>query len=157
MEPITIAVRRRIGLLAMTLGLLLVAAGPAAVFAASSAPAISNERAKQITKSEVTLEAVINPDGSETQYAFWVVGRCHPKCTKPEERVVGSGTLPAGNERRKVGAEIAHLEKNSEVIYWIVATNASGTTESHHRKFRTGRKEPGARLASAIAGPLLGP
>ena len=119
---------------------------PAAKKAAHSssdagAPVIASESAGHVNSKthRSVLGAVINPEGSETKYEFWVL-RCGSRsgeCPRPE--VVGSGTLPAGNENQTVEATATELPAgSSHSSYWVVATNASGTTRGKAHKLRKG-------------------
>lgn len=126
----TFITRQRTGLLAMTIGVLLVVvlATPTAIKAAGGKPVIVSFSLSAKNKV-ATLEAVIRPEGSETKWELvkeWQEGGRRGKGGPPNRDVVGSGEIPAGDESETVGpAHVSSVHKRGE-IYFVTATNTSG-------------------------------
>jgi hypothetical protein len=107
---------------------------------ASSGPLIERISASHVTQHEATLEAQINPQGSETGYEIWVWPGCSAgACERLPPRVVAKAAdIGDGYEGRVVIAEVHGLEPGvSNNEYWVVASNAVGSTESPHESFAT--------------------
>lgn len=107
---------------------------------ASSGPGIERISASHVTQHEATLEAQINPEGSETGYEIWVWPGCSAgACERLPPRVVAKAAdIGDGYEGRVVITEVHGLEQGvSNNEYWVVASNAAGTTESAHESFAT--------------------
>ena len=107
------------------------------------APVIESESESNISERGVTLEAQINPEGSETEYELWIecVVVYTFKCG-PTERV-GSGRLPAGDSGQAVSVTLSDLEASNPYKYWVVATNSGGPTKGAVLTFETSRSWPG--------------
>ncbi len=105
------------------------------------APTISELAAHDITEQGATLEAQIDPEGSETTYALWI--QCfaapaeYPPCEPAAARVYGEGTVGAAVSDQAVSLKVAGLQPGYFYMYWIVAANSHATTESRHRGFAT--------------------
>ncbi len=123
--------------LAMITVAALLAAGPTSAVEGTthgrSRPSIAAVSATGITRTQATLTARINPEGSETTYVFEIgyIG-CQgvEYCEFYHEQVVREGNLASGITAKRVSARLTHLEPGYEYEYSVVATNAEGTSES---------------------------
>ncbi len=103
-------------------------------------PSIESESVAHITQHSASLEAKINPDGSETGYEIWFLPGCSAgACERVPPRVVAKAAdIGSGTEGLGVGVQLTELEPGvSNNEYWVVASNAAGTTESAHQMFAT--------------------
>jgi hypothetical protein len=122
--------------------LVLVAVFVMSAVAASSAwaagkPLAETKPATGITKSEATLNGVVNPNGAETTYHF-EYGPTTAYGTSTPEGNVGDGTTNV-EELQKIAGLLA--EKGYD--FRIVAKNANGTTDGANEAFTTsGPKVP---------------
>ena len=113
----------------------------------ASPPSIESESVSHITETDATLEAQINPDGLETTYEFFLAEpepRCleaHPPCMIAQRapRQLPGGTLPASYTSHGVSLDLngagVSLIPGGEYKYWVVATNAAGTTQLPSQRF----------------------
>jgi hypothetical protein len=122
------------------------AQGPGHLFttAPASAPSIGGESASNITATDATLQAQINPGGLETTYEVWVGALpCVVELGGPErcEEDKVAGTIPAGFSAQTVSVDIAkgshQLKPNSPYLYSFRATNMDGTTYGANEEFKT--------------------
>ncbi|HVR05201.1 MAG TPA: hypothetical protein VMS02_04110 [Solirubrobacteraceae bacterium] len=127
--------------------------------AAASAPAIESESVTQIDAHSATVEAQINPEDQETSYQFWLrYAICQsPPAVGPCQGVaiaqVGEGVVAATDASLRVTATLGDLQPGYSYTYFVVATNATGTTQGEYRAFRAaveGSHEPEGK-------PLLPP
>jgi hypothetical protein len=131
--------------------LVLVAVFAMSAVAASSAwaagkPLVETKPATAITKSEATLNGVVNPNGAETRYHF-EYGTSISYGSSTAEVYVGSGT-----SNREVLAKVAGLLADKAYDFRIVATNSFGTTDGANETFTTsGPKVPLAETVGASA------
>jgi hypothetical protein len=103
-------------------------------------PTIEAESVSQITQHGATLEAKINPEGSETSYELWFVPGCSEgACERLPARVMAKAAdIGDGHEGLVVDAQLTELEPGvSNNEYWVVASNAAGKSESAHQRFAT--------------------
>ncbi len=116
--------------------------------APASAPSIQGESVSNITPTDATVEAQINPGGLETTYEVWVgalpcVEEAGPEACE-EDKV--AGTIPAGFSAQTVSVDIAKashkLKPNSPYLYSFRATNMGGTTYASNKEFKTGAASP---------------
>ena len=137
------------GLLALAATICL-AWGLPALAQAASMPAIDSTSVAHIRQNAAAIEAQIDPEGSATTYEVWVWPGCSAGfCERGPPYVAATGHIPAGSGDRAVSAWVSELEAGaSNNGYWVVATNASGTTESAHLTFTT----PPAVAEPAIEG-----
>ena len=112
--------------------------------ASASAPAIESESVSNITPTDATLQAQINPEGLETTYEVWVGALpCVIELGGPErcEEDKVAGTIPAGFSAAQVSIDIAkashQLKPNSAYLYSFRATNMDGTTYASNKEFKT--------------------
>jgi hypothetical protein len=109
--------------------------------AAGSAPVVSDVSATTIAEHGATLEAQVNPQGSETSYEFWVECQNPPPGSATCEAVAaspqGQGSLAAGSEDQTVRANLTDLQPGTSYWYVIVASSAAGRAESHRRPLTT--------------------
>jgi len=124
--------------------------GPGHFFttAPASAPSIQGESASNISPTDATLQAQINPEGLETTYEVWVgalpcVVEEGPEACE-EDKV--AGTIPAGFSASQVGVDIAkasrELKPNSAYMYSFHAANMDGTTYASNKEFKSGAALP---------------
>lgn len=130
--------RTRVGLL-VALGAALCSACLPAAALASSAPVIESESVSNLTEHGATLEAQISAEGLETTYELWLDYRdCQNtppgeyECESISEERVGYGQLAAGDQARRVSADVSHLEPGYSYGYRLLATNSAGKTEGLH-------------------------
>jgi hypothetical protein len=116
--------------------------------APASAPSIQGESVSNITPTDATLQAQINPEGLETTYEVWVgalpcVEEAGPERCE-EDKIVG--TIPAGFSAQQVSVDIAkashQLKPNSPYLYSFRATNMDGTTYGANNEFKTAAESP---------------
>jgi hypothetical protein len=109
---------------------------------------IEGESASNITPTDATLEAKINPEGLETTYEVWVgalpcVVEEGPEACE-EDKV--AGTIPAGFSAQQVSVDVAkashQLKPDSAYLYSFRATNMDGTTYASNKEFKTGAASP---------------
>jgi hypothetical protein len=124
--------------------------GPGYFFttAPASAPSIQGESVSNITPTDATVEAQINPEGLETTYEVWVgalpcVVEEGPEACE-EDKI--AGTIPAGFSASQVNVDIAkashQLKANSSYLYSFRATNMDGTTYASNKEFKTAAASP---------------
>jgi hypothetical protein len=114
----------------------------APVLAASGEPpTISGESPAGVTEHGATLEAQIDPEGSETTLEVWIQcerpasggAPCEPAAVSP----LGQDHLASGSAAETVAAVLTGLEPAYSYTYWFVATNVAGRTEGRHRPLET--------------------
>jgi hypothetical protein len=101
-------------------------------------PAIESESATNITSTDATLEAKIDPEGLETTYEFYLEapscssygpGGCEASGGIP----IAKGSIPAGSGAQTVSVDVAgtghSLTPDTIEGYRVVASNSAGTTE----------------------------
>ena len=109
-------------------------------------PAIEGETASNITATDATLEATIDPEGLETTYEFYLEA---PSCAN-DKRVeaceagggvpIAKGTIPASSARAvrvDVAATGHSLTPNTIEGYRVVASNSAGTRYGGEKTFVT--------------------
>ena len=116
--------------------------------APASAPSIQGESVSNITPTDATVEAQINPGGLETTYEVWVgalpcVEEAGPEACE-EDKIVG--TISAGLSASQVSVDIAkashQLKPNSPYLYSFRATSMDGTTYGANNEFKTAAASP---------------
>jgi alpha-tubulin suppressor-like RCC1 family protein len=114
-------------------------------------PAVVNETESGIGRDEgeggVTLEAQIDPEGFETEYGLWV--ECEGGCGSAER--VGQGRLAAGSVEEQVSVQVSGLSHGRSYRYWVVASNAEGSTTGPARVFTMASSWPGPVSETAAA------
>ena len=101
-------------------------------------PAISNQRARDITPDSATATASVNANGSATSYRIE-----YGTSTR-----YGSETAPVqapGTGTTSISIKLADLRPYTRYHWRTVATNAAGATRGNDRSFRT------ARLPTAVS------
>jgi hypothetical protein len=124
----------------------------AATASAASAPSIESESVSNITPTDTTLEAQINPNGLETEYQFRVLASpCHanpvncellsdPLYPSPADEIAAaSGTQTVSVELNGAGLT---LEPGREYHYAVFATNSAGTASGPDQTFTTPSASP---------------
>jgi len=79
---------------------------------------------------EGTIEARIDPEGSETTYEIWLECRGAHEPTWPCEQRV-EGHLAAGFEAKPVSLHLTGLQEGTYYEYGVVATNSAGQTKEN--------------------------
>ncbi len=113
----------------------------AGALASGGEPTIGNVTATNVTEHGATLEAQINPEGSETTFEAWI------QCERPSSGGVpceaaavsplGQGHLASGSGAETVRGGLTGLQPGYFYTYWFVATNVAGRTEGRHRPLET--------------------
>jgi hypothetical protein len=120
-------------------------------------PKIESESVSNVTATDATLEATINPgggeDGLETAYQFFLeapscfsygFGACEASGGVP----IASGVIPSGSSTRTVSVDVASvwhpLSPATIYGYRVVATNSAGEAFGRLKEFTTlpGRAAP---------------
>jgi hypothetical protein len=110
---------------------------------AASAPSIISESVSNVTATDATLAAQINPNGLETTYQFRLESGClWPRaCAAITVYPLPSGELPASSEVHSVNLDLnsagVTLKPNTEYAYTVEAANAAGTTKGPEQRFTT--------------------
>jgi len=107
-------------------------------FTSGPAPAVSIEAASSIGQTTATLNAKVNPEGAEVTNCHFEYGTSKSFGSPPVPcTVLGDGEAPV-----PVSAAVSGLSAGTTYHMRIVATNASGTTDSTEEKtFTTVAKE----------------
>jgi hypothetical protein len=123
--------------------------GPEQTFttlATGPAPKVESESVSNVTQTDATLEAQINPEGRETTYEFYLeapsclsygLGACEASGGVP----IAKGIISAGSAGRSVNVDVAaawhSLSADTLYGYRVVASSASGTRSGREETFRT--------------------
>jgi streptogramin lyase len=91
---------------------------PDGVFTSSIPPVVTTGSATGVTETEATLNGTVNPEGSETKYAF-EYGTTKSYGTKTAEASAGSGTTNV-----EVSKAVTGLKASTTYYFRIVATNS---------------------------------
>ncbi len=91
---------------------------PDGVFTSTTAPVVTTGSATSVTETGATLNGTVNPEGSETKYAF-EYGTTKAYGTKTAEASAGSGTSNV-----EVSKSITSLAPSATYYFRIVATNS---------------------------------
>jgi hypothetical protein len=102
-------------------------------------PAIYSESVAHLTTHSATINARINPEGSEVTYEVWFWPGCgEGACERGPPHVVATGYLAAATSAHAVRAKLTGLQPGSSNNgYWVVATSSSGTSEGILQTFAT--------------------
>jgi hypothetical protein len=123
-----------------SLAAMLVLASPAL---AGSPPLIESESVSQVTETDATLEARIDPNGLNTTYQFRLESGCLPPmaCLAITTYPLPSGELPASSEPQSVSLDLNSagitLKPHTTYAYSVDATNEAGSTSGVERRFTT--------------------
>lgn len=127
--------RRGTNLAVATVGVLVAPTLSAVAHAGAQAPGppITNVSVSHITKNGATVTAVINPEGSETEYRLelrWQenCGKRHCK-GKKAGHLTKTGTLAAANKERRVSVHVSNLKAETSYSARFTAINSEGETE----------------------------
>jgi hypothetical protein len=133
--------------------------GPDQTF--TTPPAIEGESVSNVTSSDATLEAQINPGGLETTYEVWIgtvscieFGGPADTCesTSPGEIV---GTIPAGASTQTISVDVAKawhkLAPNSSYVFSVSATSSAGKANSNFKIFKTAAGVPPAVVSESVS------
>jgi hypothetical protein len=123
-----------------SLAAMLVLARPAF---AGSPPSIESESVSQVTESNATLEARINPNGLKTSYQFRLESGCLPPmaCLAITTYPLPGGELPASSEPQSISLDLnsagVTLKPNTTYAYRVDATNEAGSASGAEHRFTT--------------------
>jgi phosphodiesterase/alkaline phosphatase D-like protein len=92
-------------------------------------PTITSESAPDITTTQATLEALINPNLQETSYLFQYATKTNGATLENPTTVNGAAPLPGELRELSVSAQIAGLDANTTYYYRVLAANATPLTE----------------------------
>ncbi len=110
------------------------AEGAAACEGESPAPTIAHTSLTSVTEAGVTVEAQINPQGSETTYEFLLVWQDADPPAGGEPVSGGThaqtGHIAAGFEDQTVSALLTDLQPGCTYWYEVVASNSGGKTKT---------------------------
>lgn len=116
--------------------------GESKSFATSSGapPTIETQSVSNLTSSDATLEATINPGGLETTYEFLLwESACGPECESIVDIPLPSATLPASSAGEEVSLDLnsagVTLNPGAEYGYSVTASNGVGNDESEPEIF----------------------
>jgi hypothetical protein len=113
----------------------------------TAAPVIESETASNITSTDATLQAQINPGGLETTYEVWVGtvgcieegGPANTCESTGKSEIVG--TIPTGTSPQTVSVGIAKawhkLAPNALYVFSVSASNSAGKGSGNYKIFRT--------------------
>ena len=119
-----------LSVLAVTLGVLACVSAPAF---ASPPPVVAEESVSNVAGSSATLEAQINPEGSETTYRFeYGTSTAYGESIPNPEGSAGPGTSTVG-----VKAHPQDLKPHTTYHYRVLATNAAETVTGPDQTFTT--------------------
>lgn len=116
---------------------------------AASPPTIEREWVSQVSANDATLNARFETKGLATTYRLYLVAtpRCVEVKTQCEKRPdrrprpLLSRKVPASPSRRTVSSDVkaisGPLGASRFYKYWVVVTNAAGTTIGKSKLFRT--------------------
>jgi hypothetical protein len=110
---------------------------------AASPPSIESESVSQVTETNATLEASIDPNGLDTAYQFRLESGCLPPMACPviTNYPLPSGELPASSEPQSVSLDLNSagitLKPHTTYAYSVDATNEAGSTSGVERRFTT--------------------
>ncbi len=112
-----------------------VVTGPDQTFttpAATAQPSIDSESATNVTPTNATLNAQINPNGLETTYKFLLVPSCSGGTCLTEAYSLPVGSIPASSGDQGVSLDLNEagvtLHPGTEYHYSVEATNSAGPT-----------------------------
>ncbi|HEY7256538.1 MAG TPA: hypothetical protein VH476_07620 [Solirubrobacterales bacterium] len=124
----------------VSLAAALVMAGPAL---AASPPSIESESVSQVTESNATLEARINPNGLKTSYQFRLESGCLPPmaCLAITTYPLPGGELPASSEPESISLDLnsagVTLKPDTTYAYRVDASNEAGSASGAEHRFTT--------------------
>ncbi len=121
--------------------------------AAAAPPSIESESASNITHTDATLEAQIDPGGLETTYEVMLEApSCQSvnppgSCEASGGVEIASGTIPTGASAETVSVDIAHawghsLSPSTSYAYFFRAVNSAGEAFGAQREFETPAASP---------------
>ncbi len=89
-------------------------------------PSVGEVSAGYLEGQALPLEALIEPEGSETRFAFWVE-------TPTETYSFGAGRIAADQSGVVILAYLHHVHPKSSFRVWVRASNTSGGAEGTHK------------------------
>jgi hypothetical protein len=106
----------------------LVLSGAPALASGGELPTVEDVTATKVYEHEGTIEAQIDPQGSETTYEIWL------ECRGPHEPIWPcvqrvEGHLAAGFEAETVSLHLTGLQEGTYYVFGVVAVNSAGQTK----------------------------
>lgn len=133
--------RRPARAVALAAVIVALASAPAAGYVAGGRPLILSTYISSLSKRAAVLTAVIDPEGGETRYEFWLE---YPPCSEcePIREPLHTGTIAfsrghysGGYGGDLVDYKLKKLKPDVPYRFWVVASNSSGSAESQNRPF----------------------
>lgn len=107
-------------------------------------PAIVSESVTNVGVTSATLNAQVNPKGSQTKFAFQYLTEAAYQANPPSERFAGATEVPlkgavlgSGQQPLLAAVTISGLGVSTQYRYRVLATNQEGTAEGVAEAFRT--------------------
>ncbi len=128
--------------------------GEGKTFATLPPPSFDEATVTDLTLEAATLNAKINPRGSETHYHFEYDTTPYAEGEGPHGVATAEATIPAGASDVFVSAPIALKEANTQYYWRVVATNANATGTSADHTFiydTTGAELPDGRAYELVS------
>jgi hypothetical protein len=110
---------------------------PTQADAHDGAPVLTGVSVSRIGEHAATFEATISPEGGATKYVLYATGKFCRGCeeVRYEVEIARGGT--SAHRARHVKHRDKQLSEEWRFEYWVVATNATGTTSSEKVTFKT--------------------
>jgi len=121
---------------------------------AGNLPVVESESVSNLTPTDATLEAVINPGELDTGYEFhllkrWGCEESFPPCEPPIFEIpLPEGQLPASTENQRVwldlnSAGVSLAPGHNFYEFWVTATNSAGFAAGLAQTFTAPEEERG--------------
>jgi hypothetical protein len=124
-------------------------------------PAIESESTSNITSTDATLEAKINPEGLATTYEFYLEA---PSCANDHQFgaceasggiPIAKGSIPVGSAGQTVSVDVAatghSLTPGTIEGYRVIASNSAGTSYGGEKTFTTLTAPGGAPVIESVS------
>ncbi|HET7445061.1 MAG TPA: fibronectin type III domain-containing protein, partial [Solirubrobacterales bacterium] len=105
-------------------------------------PIVESESVSKVRPTSATLNAMVNPQGATTTYAFQYMTRAAYEeegetFAGALEAPIGGAGLGAGQEGVLASVTVSGLAPNTEYVYKVTATSINGSDEGPVQSFRT--------------------
>ncbi|HET7443600.1 MAG TPA: fibronectin type III domain-containing protein, partial [Solirubrobacterales bacterium] len=105
-------------------------------------PIVESESVSKVRPTSATLNAMVNPKGATTTYAFQYMTRAAYEeegetFAGALEAPIGGAGLGAGQEGVLASITVSGLAPNTEYVYKVTATSVNGSDEGPVQSFRT--------------------
>ncbi|HEY2052353.1 MAG TPA: hypothetical protein VGH14_00285 [Solirubrobacterales bacterium] len=124
-------------------------------------PSIESESASNITATDATLEAQIDPNGLETTYevnleAPWCGSSGPGSCEGTGGVQIAAGTIPAGSSAQAISVDVAQawgheLSPNTAYGYSVNASNSAGPVFGNLKDFETPAASPRSIAGESVS------